>query len=109
MLRDVRSSWQAGVTWRQVPEEEVASWRPREVYCGASVVSVCRGMRQAQVARLFGAGLLCVRAYDPITGGQMSSAEACYIPFSSAVSCMPAWLLRQPRRLNKQEECCLHA
>jgi hypothetical protein len=51
-----------------VPGEEVASWRPRQVYCGASVVSVCRGMRQGQVAALFGAGLLCVRAYNPLTG-----------------------------------------
>ena len=52
----------------QVPNQELVGWRTRWVYCAMSVVFVCRGMRQREVAALFGEGLLCVRGYDPATG-----------------------------------------
>ncbi|BDA42645.1 probable protein ROS1A at C-terminar half [Coccomyxa sp. Obi] len=51
----------------QVAAEVVGTWVRRPVYFGLSVVGVCRGMRQAEVTRFFSDGLLCVRAFDPIT------------------------------------------
>jgi hypothetical protein len=44
-----------------VPAGELARWRQRAVHCAMSVVFVCRGMRQREVAALFREGLLCVR------------------------------------------------
>ena len=68
----------------QAPDQEVATWRCRQVYCGASVVSVCRGMRQSEVAQLFSSGLLCVRAYKPLTGVLHACSQTI---FSHAIRC----------------------
>lgn len=40
------------------------TWKRRCVYFGASVVSVCRGMKQDEVTRFFGKGSMCVRSFD---------------------------------------------
>ncbi len=45
----------------------VGAWVRRPVYFGTSVAAVCRGMGQSEVTRFFLNGLLCVRAFDPIT------------------------------------------
>jgi len=57
----------------QVDPAAVAAWPRRTVHFGASVVSVCRGMRQHGVAALFASGFLCVRAYVPSTGAPAAS------------------------------------
>ncbi|KAK9835034.1 hypothetical protein WJX81_005688 [Elliptochloris bilobata] len=46
----------------------VAGWPRRTVHFGASVVTVCRGMRLSAVAALFASGFLCIRAFVPATG-----------------------------------------
>lgn len=58
----------------QLDAAAVAGWPRRTVHFGASVVTVCRGMRQSAVAALFASGFLCIRAYVPATG------PACSLP-----------------------------
>ena len=53
----------------QLDATAVAGWPRRTVHFGASVVTVCRGMRQSAVAALFASGFLCIRAFVPATGG----------------------------------------
>lgn len=60
----------------------MGAWVRRPVYFGHSVVGVCRGMRQAEVTHFFSDGLLCVRAFNPIT-----SEPTC------SLLCMPLLLL----------------
>ncbi|KAA6429454.1 MAG: DNA glycosylase, partial [Trebouxia sp. A1-2] len=62
----------------QVPEATMKGWRRRRVYSGVQAASICRGMRQGEVAYLFNQACICVRAYNSTTG--MPSA-------------LPAWLL----------------
>ena len=52
----------------QLDAAAVAGWPRRTVHFGASVVTVCRGMRQSAVAALFASGFLCIRAFVPATG-----------------------------------------
>ncbi|KAL0042280.1 hypothetical protein WJX77_008246 [Trebouxia sp. C0004] len=62
----------------QVPEARMKEWRRRGVYSGVQAASICRGMRQGEVAYLFNQACICVRAYNSTTG----------MP-----GVLPAWLL----------------
>ncbi len=52
----------------QVPEASMKEWRRRGVYSGVQAASICRGMRQGEVAYLFNQACICVRAYNSTTG-----------------------------------------
>lgn len=71
------------LAYAQVAAEVVGAWVRRPVYFGSSVVGVCRGMRQAEVTRFFSDGLLCVRAFDPITSEPPIPCCACRSCFSA--------------------------
>lgn len=45
----------------------------RQVHFGGNVAAICRGMRQAEVARLFARECTCVRAYNTATGEAFTS------------------------------------
>lgn len=51
----------------QVPRSLLGGAR-HVVHFGGHIGGICRGMGQAQVARLFAKKLICVRAYTPFTG-----------------------------------------
>lgn len=51
----------------QVPRSLLSGAR-HVVHFGGHIGGICRGMGQAQVARLFAKELICVRAYTPFTG-----------------------------------------
>ena len=53
----------------QVSQADLEAWQQHDVYFASNVGSVCRGMTTRQVAAFFDKGLLCVRAYEPSTGG----------------------------------------
>lgn len=53
----------------QALQADIEAWQQHDVYFASNVGSVCRGMTTSQVAAFFDKGLLCVRAYEPSTGG----------------------------------------
>ena len=56
----------------QVPQSMLGSWRGRAVYTGVQAASICRGMKQGEVAHLFNQACICVRAYDSASGLMLS-------------------------------------
>jgi hypothetical protein len=57
----------------------VVLWR--DVYLGSSVASICSGMTQQQLQAFFSPrGCMCIRSYDPLTGGASLKLPAYLAP-----------------------------
>jgi hypothetical protein len=57
----------------------VVLWR--DVHLGSSVASICSGMTQQQLQAFFSArGCMCIRSYDPLTGGASLKLPAYLAP-----------------------------
>jgi len=77
----------------QVPEASMKEWRRRGVYSGVQAASICRGMRQGEVAYLFNQACICVRAYNSTTGivppQDHAALQQHYRYHTSSRSCCP--------------------
>ncbi|XP_042068451.1 protein ROS1A-like isoform X1 [Salvia splendens] len=63
-INEVFADYETSVEPIVVPTELIWNLNKRDLYCGTSITSICKGMSTAEVAHLFNKSSICIRGFN---------------------------------------------
>ncbi|KAL1557649.1 protein ROS1A-like isoform X2 [Salvia divinorum] len=74
-INEVFADYETSVQPIVVPTELIWNLNKRDLYCGTSITSICKGMSTMEVAHLFNRSFICIRGFNKRSKAAKSLAE----------------------------------